>query len=70
MKRIMRDTLIGDIIELDIKTTEILKKHGLDCLGCPASESESLAEAAKGHGANIEDIILELNRYLTLNKKV
>jgi len=66
MKRIMRDTRIGEIIEMDFKTVEILKKHGLNCLGCPASDSESLAEAAKGHGVNVEKIIQELNQHFNL----
>lgn len=63
MKEITGDMLISDIIDMDIETVEILLKHGLNCLGCPASSKESLSEAAEGHGADVNKIVKELNEY-------
>ena len=33
---------------------------GMHCLGCPASQGESLEEAAMVHGMNIEDLMAEI----------
>ncbi len=63
MKEITGNMLISDIIEMDIAVVDILLKHGMNCLGCPACNSESLAEAVHGHGANLELIVTELNDY-------
>lgn len=63
MKEITGDMLIKEIMEKDIKVVDILVSHGLNCLGCPASATESLSEAAKGHGVNLEKLIHELNDY-------
>lgn len=66
MKEITGDMLIKEIIERDIKVIDIFLNHGLNCLGCPASATESLAEAAKGHGINLEKLIYELNNYFDI----
>ena len=62
MKKISGSMLITEILDMDTRFTEILKKHGLNCFGCPASKIETLSEAAKGHDANIDKILEELNQ--------
>ncbi|MFA5526988.1 MAG: DUF1858 domain-containing protein [Peptostreptococcales bacterium] len=59
-KNITKDTSIAEIIEEGL--VDILVKNGLNCLGCPASYHESLQEAAKGHGVELEKILDELNK--------
>lgn len=58
------DMLVGDVLELDSDVSEVFLKHGLNCVGCPGSYSENLKEAAKGHGANLEKLIKDLNSFL------
>lgn len=63
LKEIAGDILISELIEMDSETVNILNKFGLNCMGCPASQRESLAEAAKGHSVDVKKIIDELNKY-------
>ena len=40
-----KDMLIGDLIQVDDSIAPILMRAGMHCLGCPASQGESLEEA-------------------------
>ncbi|HHV46233.1 MAG TPA: DUF1858 domain-containing protein, partial [Tissierellia bacterium] len=40
---------------------DILLSYGLGCLGCPASQMESLEEAAMVHGIDLEELLKALN---------
>lgn len=57
---ITEDTLIGEIMQMNENAGEILMKHGMHCLGCPASQMESLKEACQVHGLDIQLILKEL----------
>ena len=39
---ITKDMLIGDIIRNNPDSVEVLFRNGLSCIGCPASQMESL----------------------------
>ena len=47
--RITKDTLIGDILKMDMGMARILMQNGMGCVGCPASARESLGEACAVH---------------------
>ena len=40
-----RKTLIGEIVNQYPETAEVLLGIGMHCLGCPASQAESLEDA-------------------------
>ena len=61
---VTKDTLIGELLQIDIGTAPILMAAGMHCLGCPASQGESLEEAALVHGLDAEELVVEINRYL------
>ncbi len=61
---VSKDTLIGELLQIDIGTAPILMAAGMHCLGCPASQGESLEEAALVHGLDAEELVEEINRYL------
>ena len=54
-------TLIKDIVNMGPKAVEILMGFGMGCIGCPASQNESIEEAAVVHGINIENLLGSLN---------
>lgn len=56
--------IIADVLKIDRGTAPILMRHGLHCLGCPASSMESIEEAAAVHGMNADVLIKDLNEYL------
>jgi hybrid cluster-associated redox disulfide protein len=54
-------TLIKDIVNMGPKSVEILMTFGMGCIGCPASQNESIEEAAAVHGINVENLLKSLN---------
>ncbi|WP_097025453.1 DUF1858 domain-containing protein [Clostridium peptidivorans] len=55
------ETLIKDIVNMGPKAIEILIGLGMGCIGCPASQNESIEEAAVVHGVNVENLLQSLN---------
>ena len=45
-----KDTKIGEILQVAPEKAEILIECGMHCLGCPASQMETLEEACDVHG--------------------
>lgn len=58
---ITKDTIIAQILNVNPNAAEILMRNGMGCLGCPSSQSESLAQAADIHGLDLEKLLAELN---------
>jgi len=59
---ITKTTKIGDIIENAPEKAEILLQAGMHCIGCPASQMETLEEACEVHGINVEELVAKLNK--------
>ncbi|MFQ6794157.1 MAG: hydroxylamine reductase [Thomasclavelia sp.] len=55
------DMLVGQIME-DPRAMEILSNNGMGCLGCPASQVETLADACMVHGLDVEEMLKLLNQ--------
>lgn len=58
---IEKDMTIGKLLEQAPEKADILLEAGMHCLGCPASQSETIAEACEVHGINVEELIKKLN---------
>lgn len=56
-----KTTKIGEILEKAPEKAEILLSAGMHCLGCPASQDETLEEACQMHGIDVEELVNELN---------
>ena len=59
--KIEKTTKIGELLEMSPEKAEILLNAGMHCLGCPASQEETIEEACMVHGIDIEEIIEQLN---------
>lgn len=57
-----KDTKIGEILEVAPEKAEILLQIGMHCLGCPASQEETLEEACAVHGIDVEEVVEQLNK--------
>ena len=57
---ITKEMTIGQILKIKPEVAPILMGMGMHCLGCPASQGESLEEAEMVHGMNIEDLMAEI----------
>ena len=56
-----KDTRIGEILEKAPEKAEILLEIGMNCLGCPASQMETLEEACDVHGIDVNEVLEKLN---------
>ena len=56
-----KDTTIGEILEKAPEKAEILLNSGMHCIGCPASQMETLEEACEVHGIDVEEVLTKLN---------
>lgn len=63
--KITKDTLIADIIAQDSAAAECFFQVGMFCIGCPASNGESLEEACMAHGINVEILLESLNSFFS-----
>ncbi len=47
---ITKDTIIGDILKIAPQAAPIFMGIGMHCLGCPASQGETVERACMVHG--------------------
>ena len=59
---INKDTKIGEIVEKYPEKVDVLLSAGMHCIGCPASQAETLEEACMVHGIDVEDLLREINK--------
>ena len=59
-----KDMLIGETIMKYPEAVYILMECGMGCVGCPASQMESLAEAAAVHGLDPDEMVRYVNERL------
>ncbi|MDF2891829.1 MAG: disulfide oxidoreductase [Clostridia bacterium] len=59
--KVVKETLIRDIVNLGPEAVQTLMNFGMRCIGCPASQAESIEQAATVHGIDVEKILLDLN---------
>ena len=52
---------IGELLEKYPDKVDILLESGMHCIGCPASQMETLEEACEVHGIDAEELVAKLN---------
>lgn len=58
---ITKNTKIGELLENAPEKAEVLIQAGMHCLGCPASQAETLEEACDVHGIDVNELVEKLN---------
>ena len=64
MAKVTKDTMIGELLQIDEGVTPILLNIGMHCLGCPSSQMETIEQAAMVHGIDSEMLVDEINSFL------
>ena len=65
MAKVTKETLIGEALQIDMeKVAPILMGMGMHCIGCPASQGESIADACMVHGVDADEIVAKMNEAL------
>lgn len=63
MAAITKDTVIGDILDMDRTTAPYFLEMGMHCLGCPSARGETIEEACMVHGTNADELVAKLNKH-------
>ncbi|MBE6862861.1 MAG: DUF1858 domain-containing protein [Ruminococcus sp.] len=66
--QITKDTIIGDILDMDFDAAPYFLEIGMHCLGCPSARSESIAEACAVHGTDADELVAKLNAHFASKK--
>ncbi|NLG53015.1 MAG: DUF1858 domain-containing protein [Clostridiales bacterium] len=64
MAKITKDSIIGDILDLDRTTAPYFLEIGMHCLGCPSARAETLEQACAVHGIDVDSLLEKLNNHL------
>ncbi len=65
--QVTKDTLIGEALEMNREIAPILMGIGMHCLGCPASQAESIGDACAVHGIDPDELVNKINDFLAKN---
>ena len=57
-----KNVKIGELLEKYPEKADILLDAGMHCLGCPASQAETLEEACDVHGIDVNEVVEKLNK--------
>lgn len=64
MAKVTKDTMIGELLQIDENIAPLLLNIGMHCLGCPSSQMETIAEAAMVHGIKPDALVEDINNFL------
>lgn len=64
MAKIVKETIMGDMLKTNPEVVPILLNAGMHCIGCPSSIGESLEEACMVHGIDVDDLVEEINTFI------
>ena len=64
MTKITKNTVIGDILDMDQGTAPFFFEMGMHCLGCPSARGETLEEACQVHGVDADAMVEKINAHL------
>ena len=59
-----KEMSIGEVLSIHRGTAKIMMEFGMHCLGCPCAAAESLEQACAAHGANVDELVHQLNEFL------
>ena len=60
--KIEKNMTIGELLSQFPDKADILLSAGMHCLGCPASQGETLEEACEVHGIDVDELVEILNK--------
>lgn len=66
MAKVTKETMIGELLDIGAEAAApVLLGIGMHCLGCPASQMETIEEAAMVHGVDADELVRQLNERLS-----
>lgn len=68
MAKITKETIIGDILDMDSSTSKYFLDMGMHCLGCPSAKNETLEQACNSHGVDADEMLDKINQHMAIKK--
>ncbi len=65
MANVTKEMSIGEVLRLNQGTARIFMEFGMHCLTCPHATAESIEDAGSVHGVNVDELVHQLNEYLS-----
>ena len=62
--KVTKDSIIGDVLDMDQGTAVYFFEIGMHCLGCPSARGESIEMACAVHGTDADALVEKINAYL------
>lgn len=59
--KILKDMTIGEVVRNYPESVKVLMSFGMGCVGCPSAQAETLEEASRVHGMDVDQLITALN---------
>lgn len=67
MKKLTKDMIVAEAVQVDPEVAQILMNEGMECIFCGAAAGETLEQAGYVHGISSEDmgrLVDAINEYL------
>ena len=61
MNKITKEMTIHEALQTNPKSAEVLRKNGMNCLGCALARGETVEQAAAAHNADLGKMLEEMN---------
>ena len=58
---INKDMSIQQVLQMSPEVAKVLSQFNLDCVGCLGVTSETVAQGARAHGIDVDEILAALN---------
>ena len=65
---VTKNTLVGELVNEYPETAEVLYGIGMHCLGCPASQGDSVESACEIHGIDKQLVVTALNEMIAATR--
>ena len=62
--KVTKQSIIGDVLDMDQGTAVFFLEIGMHCLGCPSARGESIEMACAVHGTDADALVEKINAYL------
>ena len=62
--KVTKETLIGELLQIDQGIGYILMGIGMHCFGCHFSANETIEQAAGVHGVNPDDLMEDIENFI------
>lgn len=69
MNKVTKDTLIGDVLKIDVELAPFFFEIGMHCLGCPASRMETVEQACAVHNTDCDELLSKINDFLAAKEQ-